>query len=273
MSYNEVIPWSGFAASPWGRSGGVAPFDQLLFGDESATKGFSIWRSEMVETAYVYELTDTETGMWYVGSRTAQKCHPSDLGVKYFTSSKVVGPLFRSNPGRFDKKIIVISDGDYIVKVETSILKFRDAKNDPVSYNLHNGDGVFNHSKTGKRVAADNQRLGKAIFAQTLEQRRAAGRNGGKLAGPKGGKTQGDLNAKNGVLIKARAAINWDNVTRVNGGRLLARSFEERSAVSKIASAKNWKCACCDLKGSAGTMGMHQKASGHIGKEKLNVQS
>lgn len=272
MSYNEIIPWSGFAISPWGRSGGIAPFDQLFERRESFPKGFSFWRSEMAETAYVYELVDKETGKWYVGSRTARKCYPMDLGVSYFTSSKVVEPLFRSNPERFEKKIIVVSDGDYVVKVESSILRFRDAKNDPQSFNQHNGDGVFNPSKTGRRVAAENQRLGKAIYAQTPEQRKASGYAGGKLAGPRGGKTQGDLNAKNGVLIKARAAIDWSNVARVNGERLLARTFEERSAVSKLASAKNWKCACCYLKGSAGTLGVHQKATGHAGKEKLNVQ-
>ena len=153
------------------------------------------------ETAYVYELTDKETGKWYIGSRTAIKCHPSDLGIRYFTSSKVVGPVFRSNPDRFEEKILVVSDGDYVVKVEASLLKFRDARNDTMSYNMHNGDGVFNHSKTGKRVAAENQRLGKAIFAQTADQRKAAGIAGGKAGGPKGGKTQGDLNATNGVLL------------------------------------------------------------------------
>lgn len=227
----------------------------------------------MNETAYVYEVIDKETGKWYVGSRTAKGCTHEDLGVSYFTSSKLVAPLFRENPSRFEKKILVVGDGDYVVKVESTILKFRDAKKDPLSYNQHNGDGVFNPSKTGKTTAAENQRLGKAIFAQTPEQRRAAGYLGGKLAGPKGGKTQGDLNAKNGVLIKARAAINRENLSRINRDRLRARSFEERSAVSKIASAKNWKCAFCDMRGSAGSIGQHQKASGHTGKEKLNVQS
>lgn len=224
-----------------------------------------------MNTSYVYEIADRETGKWYVGSRTAKRCYPEELGVSYFTSSKLVSPLFRENPSRFEKKIIVISDGDYVVKVESSMLKFRDAKNDPQSFNQHNGNGVFNPSKTGKRVAAENQRLGKAIFAQTPEQRKAAGYAGGKLAGPRGGKTQGDLNAKNGVLAKARAAINWENVARVNGARFAAQTFEERSARAKLTSAKNWKCVACSMEGSAGSIGKHQKASGHNGKEKINV--
>lgn len=222
---------------------------------------------------YVYEVIDTVTGKWYIGSRTANGCKPEDLGATYFTSSKIVKPLFSSEPERFIKKIIVVSDADYVVKVESSLLKLRDARTDPNSYNQHNGDGQFNPVKTGKRIAAENQRLGKAIFAQTREQRVNAGRNGGKLAGPKGGKTQGDLNRRNGVLEKARASVNWDNVTRACRKTSASRSAEERSKVAKMASAKNWKCAECGLIGNAGTIGIHQKCSKHQGKVKNDVQS
>lgn len=48
--------------------------------------------------AYVYELKGLVTGKWYVGSRTAKGCDPSDLGVSYFTSSKAIEPLFRDDP-------------------------------------------------------------------------------------------------------------------------------------------------------------------------------
>lgn len=34
------IPWSGNVVSPWGRSGGTTPFDQLLERDESIPEGF-----------------------------------------------------------------------------------------------------------------------------------------------------------------------------------------------------------------------------------------
>lgn len=217
---------------------------------------------------YVYEITDRQTGMWYVGCRTAKGCHPSDLGGSYFTSSRVVKPLFRADPDRFEKKILVIGPPEYILDLEHKILVQRNARLDPGSYNMFNAAEGFNPVKIGKVVAAENQRLGRAIFAQTLEEKRATGYKGGKVAGPRGGKTQGLKNIDNGVLERARAAINWDSVRSGASARLKAISSEKRSTWAKNAAAKNWRCDECGLAGNAGTIGYHQKASGHRGRIK-----
>lgn len=122
--------------------------------------------------------------------------------------------------------------------------------------------------ESGRRVAAENQRLGKAIFAQTLEERIEAGRKGGVLAGPKGGKTQGNKNKTNGVLEKARAAVDKEKQAKELSRQLKELPFEERSRRAKIASGKNWICSVCGMIGSAGSIGKHQKSSNHIGKTK-----
>ncbi len=97
---------------------------------------------------YIYKLIDLETGKWYIGSKTAKNCCFTDLGVKYFTSSKYVEPLFKANPKRFSIKILLEDkDADYIVKVEHELLTYYDARNSPESYNCSNGDAKFNAKK------------------------------------------------------------------------------------------------------------------------------
>lgn len=44
---------------------------------------------------YVYKGTHKETGRFYIGYRERNKVPPiEDLGIKYFTSSKTVKPIF-----------------------------------------------------------------------------------------------------------------------------------------------------------------------------------
>lgn len=56
-------------------------------------------------TSYVYRVTQKSTGKHYIGSRKANDVG-DDLGKVYFTSSRIVRPLFQSNPNEFDVKII-----------------------------------------------------------------------------------------------------------------------------------------------------------------------
>lgn len=128
-------------------------------------------------------------------------------------------------------------------------------------------------SSIARNTAAENQKLGKAIFAQTKEERSEAGKKGGRITGPKGGKTQGGINAKNGNLEKARSFINWDNVSKVQSERFNSFSFEQRSIYSKKAAGKNWKCSVCGMIGNAGTIGCHQIKSKHSGRIKNNVSA
>ena len=243
---------------------------------------------------YVYELTDTVTGKWYVGSRTGEKCHPEELGVRYFTSSNAVAPMFEANPERFVKKIIVTSDDiDYVVRAEASILTYRDAKNDENSYNMHNGDGKMNVVKAG---AISGKLVGKrffetktGMFAPSLVGK--GGRVGGKVVFEKklgcfarskekhksdssriGKLTRDNKTGIHGMSKEWFSEHNTKNGlnTYLNKKGVHARTKEQMVLDANKANSVTWKCNVCGLETIAIALGRHQKCSGHTGKIRVD---
>lgn len=49
-----------------------------------------------MSTPYTYLITHLPTGKKYYGVRYAKNCHPTDLGIKYFSSSKAIIALIRT---------------------------------------------------------------------------------------------------------------------------------------------------------------------------------
>lgn len=90
--------------------------------------------------AYVYKWTHKPTQKWYIGSRTKNGCHPDD---GYICSSKIVKPLIESSIGEWEREIIATGEPNEMVQLEARLLEQLDAKNNPLSFNLHNGDGNF----------------------------------------------------------------------------------------------------------------------------------
>lgn len=90
--------------------------------------------------AFVYKWTHLPTLRWYIGSRTAEGCHPED---GYICSSKQVKPLVESQSNEWTRTIIAQGSPTDMLELETVILETLDARNDPRSYNQHNGDGKF----------------------------------------------------------------------------------------------------------------------------------
>jgi hypothetical protein len=90
--------------------------------------------------AYVYKWTELSTGRWYIGSRTKHGCNPAD---GYICSSRIVKPLIESNQTNWIRTVLCIGHGVDMLALETALLTLADAKNDPLSYNQHNGDGKF----------------------------------------------------------------------------------------------------------------------------------
>lgn len=90
--------------------------------------------------AFVYCWTHIPTGKWYVGSRTAKGCHLSD---GYICSSKEVKTMITENSKEWNRNIIATGESNDILNLESAILKKLDAKNHPMSFNRHNGDGKF----------------------------------------------------------------------------------------------------------------------------------
>jgi len=93
--------------------------------------------------AYVYKWTHIPTGKWYIGSRTKSGCHPND---GYCCSSREVKPMIVSSPEEWRRDIISTGNPLEMIALETKYLVDLDAKNDPMSFNRHNGDGKFTTS-------------------------------------------------------------------------------------------------------------------------------
>jgi len=90
--------------------------------------------------AFVYKWTHRPTLRWYIGSRTAKGCHPKD---GYICSSRQVLPLIESAQSEWSREVVATGNPTDMLELETVILELFDAKNDPRSYNQHNGDGRF----------------------------------------------------------------------------------------------------------------------------------
>lgn len=116
----------------------------------------------MTTTAYVYKWVHIPSLKWYIGSRTANQCHPDD---GYICSSKTVKPMILENSKNWRREIIATGTIKEMLELESEILNTLDAKNDPRSFNQHNGDGKFSRigiSQSGNK----NPMFGKGSFAK-----------------------------------------------------------------------------------------------------------
>jgi len=95
--------------------------------------------------AFVYKWTHLPTLRWYIGSRTAQGCCPAD---GYICSSRQVLPLIESAGSEWTRTVVATGEPADMLELETVILETVDARNDPRSYNQHNGDGRFTTAGT-----------------------------------------------------------------------------------------------------------------------------
>ncbi len=57
---------------------------------------------------YVYRLTHKATNMYYVGSRASNLPPEQDLGIRYFTSSAIVKPIYKESPHEFTCKVLQV---------------------------------------------------------------------------------------------------------------------------------------------------------------------
>jgi len=216
--------------------------------------------------AYVYKLTDTITGKWYIGARTAKNCCPEDLGVSYFTSSKTVEPLFKSQPNRFEKQILISSeDAKYIISVESGILMLRNAKNDPQSYNMHNGDGKPDVTKTnarkveGARKSGELNKLLKRGYFKPGQSSKA-----GKLG------CAHNKKFKKGIFKDGNASYAGKKASekhKLNGTGVFNKEEATKRGkhVAFILNNRRLKCDVCGKVCPPGPMKNHQTFANHIG--------
>ena len=116
----------------------------------------------MKTEAFLYKWTQISTGKWYIGSRAAKGCHPND---GYICSSKTVKPLIIKNPEDWVREIISVGSPEFIIGLERSYLLELNAKDNPYSFNKHNGDGIYSQAgkipwNKGKKSNRPGHRLG-----------------------------------------------------------------------------------------------------------------
>jgi hypothetical protein len=83
-------------------------------------------------SSFVYKWTNKTNQMWYVGSRTAQNCHPDD---GYICSSKVVKPMVLADPDNWVRTIIDTGTPAEMRELEEFIIKESKAPERADSYN------------------------------------------------------------------------------------------------------------------------------------------
>ena len=120
---------------------------------------------------YTYLIGWTTYGKWYYGTRFAKGCHPSDLWVTYFTSSKHV-KAFREQCGEPDVIQVrrVFSDAESAKLWEDSLLR-RIPRND---YNKWLNKKFGSYYDTGPRTPEHNQRISAALMGHTLSEETVA---------------------------------------------------------------------------------------------------
>lgn len=183
------------------------------------------------EEAYLYKWTHLPTGKWYVGSRTAKGCHVQD---GYICSSTTVKPMIKESPDDWTREILAIGSGLYIRDLEARYLVSLDAKNDVMSYNLHNGDGKFTtagRSSTSRERKIVSERFkGKPRSLESI-QKTAAGLRGQKRS-PETCKRIGQASTGRVQSQLAREKNRISNTGEKNGMFGKSHSNESRTKMS-----------------------------------------
>lgn len=232
---------------------------------------------------YTYLLKDSETGKSYIGCRFAEGCNPSDLGVSYFTSSKIVEPLFRKNPTRFFKSIVFRGSTGQVIEFEKELI---DSSNAVLS------DDYYNRA-SGKAIHPDDIRAGalkehakrtpemyalivsKMHAKTTFEQRsKLANRNYNSM-------TPEQKSAKMAMMRASRTPEGLKRAAQASVNRARANP-EKMSEMGKlggkvggpkgclVTNSQKWKCVQCGMVSLPGPLGKHLSRSGHSGKERVS---
>jgi hypothetical protein len=120
-------------------------------------------RNYSMSTPYTYLIGWSTHNVWYYGRRSGAECHPSDLWVTYFTSSKWV-KQFREKHGEPDVVKIrrVFPTAEQAQMWETKVLTRLNAARDPKFLNKRNGDSSpnFNTRRCANAKTTDGAYIG-----------------------------------------------------------------------------------------------------------------
>lgn len=136
---------------------------------------------------YIYKLVNKTNNRIYIGSRYAKDTKIGDIGITYFTSSKIVRPIFKTNVDEFNIFILETYKHvnhkevvEYIRTKEAYILQIIDVHNDEQYYNQTVGNGRFHsagmkHNKgrqhfinndTGKHISKNPNEVDMSVYTK-----------------------------------------------------------------------------------------------------------
>lgn len=208
----------------------------------------------ITHTSFVYKWTHLPTGKWYIGSRTAKGCHPED---GYISSSQLIKPLIKQNPTEWKREIIEIGGPEEMIKLETTLLESVDAKNNPMSFNQHNGDGKF--TRTGVRVPEETRKKQSESIKRVHPNRGKPSPNKGKIASEETRKKQSE--AKLGKKRKPFTEQTKDKIRQAklgsnnpSYGKTPSEDTKEKLRRANQGKKETFTCPHCGKTGGGGSM-------------------
>lgn len=110
----------------------------------------------MISQPNVYIVSNSITGMRYIGVRVAKNCKLSDIGNTYFTSSKVIAPLWKNDKSQFVVDTVIACDSvESALELEEFLIDETGAVQSTLWYNMANGGKSFNN--IGRVVSEDEK--------------------------------------------------------------------------------------------------------------------
>lgn len=132
-------------------------------------------KTEKQRIPYTYSIKFLITNQYYYGVKYSEGCNPADLGVKYFSSSKVVKNLIEAH-GRdsFEFKVRkTFKSAEEAKSHETRFLKRVNARANPSFLNKHNNDSFYPVNNSGNlnpMYGKPAPNRGKAHKLETIEK-------------------------------------------------------------------------------------------------------
>ena len=188
---------------------------------------------------FLYKWTELSTGKWYVGSRTAKNCHPDD---GYICSSKIVKSLIKENPNNWQREVLCIGSIDYIVRLETSYLKMLNARDNPLSYNMHNNDGIY--SRAGiPSTKLHKEKIREALAGKSLTTERKLNISKARI----GYKVPNVIKQKISNTLQNRLITDEhaEKISKALTGKAKSKTAVEKNRLSQYERPK-YKCQHCD---------------------------
>jgi hypothetical protein len=209
---------------------------------------------------YVYRLTDKVNGKIYIGCRIAKDCSPDDLGVRYFTSSKIVKPLFKADANRFEKQILVTGEAEYVVRVEKSLIEMYGAVRSDSFYNC--SDGILFHREDCVKGGLTASRVTSARMKSNHPMRNPVNVNAQSK------RMKDDNPSKRKEVRSALSKASRDKPKSASHRASIAASgCGQKGAALNFTT--RWKCVDCEFQSVNGVVSQHVKRTGHSGKLKL----